>query len=122
MKKTILVILALTNSSHAAEKTAIGYGGNSCGDFIVAAQGSEIGKVETFVSGRGKSYPSDINGYLEWGLGYITALIKRDTQLRMFSMSAYDLTLRQYCTQYPTSSFLFAVQEYIKNSGMMVGN
>ena len=116
----VLASLSATSAAAATNMAVVGKGGKSCGDFIAAAQGSLIGKEKTFIDSDGVEYPTKIDGFLEWGFGYITATLFQHDLINIpnWSMNAFDLYLRNYCNAAPTDPFMYAVRDYLKKSSI----
>ncbi|MGO9773645.1 MAG: hypothetical protein ACLPSW_29700 [Roseiarcus sp.] len=119
----VLASLSATSAAAATNMAVVGKGAESCGDFIAAAQGSLIGKEKTFIDRDGIEYPTKIDGFIEWGFGYITAaLLQHDLMsIPNWSMNSFDLYLRNYCNAHPTKPFMHAVQHYLSESGIHSG-
>jgi len=116
-----VAIICFSHNPASAKYAIRGVGGNTCGAFIVASQGSPIGKAGK-MQWDNKQWYTENELYVEWAYSFITSVIldqdMKDTDPVKDSPS-FDLWLRNWCTQHPTNSFVDAVIAFLRSEGVL---
>jgi hypothetical protein len=118
---TLVVASLLVTASHA-DYTLLGVGALSCGSFLKAVSGTQLGQGQGFTDQNGRKFSDESRSYSEWVQGFLSAInalnsAKENSHQLRPDYPGLDLWLRKWCEANPTEPFEMAVWAFALTSG-----